>query len=73
MQNSTSHRNQVRQVIINKDGSKKVVFHTKKFGMPRYVDLKNLWKMGNTTANPNSKRQMKLAEQNKNAQALSAI
>lgn len=55
-----SKRNLVRQEITLKDGSKKVVWHDKKFNHPQYGNYHTIWNEKNTTAKVNSKRQMKL-------------
>jgi hypothetical protein len=55
-----NNRNKVRQVIINKDGSKKVVFHDKPTHAPHYANKKEIWDWVNKQPKPNSKKQIKL-------------
>lgn len=60
--NKESNKNKVRQEIVNKDGSKKSVFHAKKFQGAQYGSHKEWWKAVNSSPKPNSKRQKKLRE-----------
>lgn len=60
MEKTESKRNLVRQEIINPDGSKNIVFHTKKFNRPEYGNKKEWWDMVNKMPKPNSKRQRRL-------------
>lgn len=55
-----SNRNKVRQEIIQADGTKKVIWHEKKFNAPQYADVSRAWKAANMSPKPNSKRQRKL-------------
>ena len=55
-----NNRNRVRQEIILANGTKKVIWHEKKFNAPQYADYKQAWKAANMTAKPNSKRQKAL-------------
>jgi hypothetical protein len=57
-----NRRNFIRQVIICKDGTKKIIWHKKKFNAPEYLDRKSFWKQSNMIASENSKRQQKLRE-----------
>lgn len=44
-----NNQNRVRQVIKLEDGSKKVIFHNKKFHDPKYGNRKAWWDHLNTT------------------------
>lgn len=52
-----TNRNKVQQIVQMKDGSQKIVHHTKKWPT---ITRKQLWDLENTSPKPNSKRQRKL-------------
>ncbi len=56
-------RNLVRQEIVCKDGTKKAVFHKKRFNQPQYLDAKVFWDAQNKEPKENSKRQQGLREE----------
>lgn len=55
-----SNVNKVRQEIIQADGSKKSIFHAKKFHGAQYGSHADWWQQVNKQPKPNSKRQKAL-------------
>jgi hypothetical protein len=56
-----SHKNLVRQEIIDKDGNKSSIFHRKYTHGNQFADFKSWWNDVNKMPKPNSKRQKLLA------------
>lgn len=58
-----NRRNMARQIITLKDGTKKNIFHEKKFNGVAFANIKEIWQNWNKAPKPRSKRQQKLQAQ----------